>query len=66
MMGLRLPEKTYAYSRSHRMMEIAGIIGLFALLAFVAWRLVRGVSTVGQGLGVLALLTVGYFVTDFI
>ncbi len=47
-------------------MEVGGIIGLFTLLGFVAWRLVRGVSTVGQALGVLALVTVGYFVTDFI
>jgi len=29
-------------------------------------RLVQGVSTWGQGLGVLALLVTGYFVTDFI
>jgi ubiquitin-conjugating enzyme E2 variant len=66
MESLRLPAKTYEYTRGHRMMEIAGIIGLFVLLAHVAWRLVRGVTTLGQGLGVLALLTVGYFVTDFI
>jgi ubiquitin-conjugating enzyme E2 variant len=63
---LRLPEKTYAYSRRHRMMEVAGIIGLFVLLAFVAWRLVRGVSTVGQAASVLALVAAGYLVTDFI
>jgi ubiquitin-conjugating enzyme E2 variant len=66
MKGLRLPEKTYAYSRGHRLMEIAGIIGLFTLLAYVAWRLVCGVTTLGQGLGVLAFVTIGYFVTDFI
>jgi hypothetical protein len=66
MRGLRLPEKTYPYSRGHRLMEIAGIAGLFALLGFVAWRLVRGVTTVGQAIGVLVFLTVGYFVTDFI
>jgi ubiquitin-conjugating enzyme E2 variant len=66
MSGLRLPEKKYAYSRGHRLMEIAGIIGLFALLGYVAWRLVNGVATLGQGLGVLALVTIGYFVTDFI
>ena len=64
--GLRLPEKSYPYSRGHRLMEIAGIIGLFALLGFVAWRLVRGVSTVGQGTAVVALIVIGYFVTDFI
>jgi ubiquitin-conjugating enzyme E2 variant len=63
---LPLPEKTYAYSRGHRMMEIAGIIGLFALLAHVAWRLVLGISSVGQALAVLGLVTLGYFVTDFI
>ena len=66
MRGLRLPEKTYPYSRGHRAMEIAGIAGLFALLGYVAWRLVWGVQTVGQAIGVLAFVTVGYFVTDFI
>jgi plasmanylethanolamine desaturase len=66
MMGLRLPEKNYAYSRGHRMMEVAGIIGLLAMLAYVAWRLVCGVTTWGQGLGVVALVAIGYFVTDFI
>jgi hypothetical protein len=63
---LRLPEKTYAYSRGHRMMEIAGILTLFTLLAYVAWRLVFGVATVGQAAAVLGLVVVGYFVTDFI
>jgi hypothetical protein len=66
MRGLRLPEKTYPYSRRHRLMEIAGIAGLCTLLAFVAWRLVQGVTTLGQALGVLALVIAGYFVTDFI
>jgi hypothetical protein len=66
MEGLRLPEKTYPYSRGHRLMEIAGIVGLFLLLGFVAWRLVRGVSTLAQGVAVAALIVVGYFVTDFI
>ncbi|HTA19308.1 MAG TPA: fatty acid desaturase family protein [Polyangia bacterium] len=47
-------------------MEIAGIVGLFLLLGFVAWRLVRGVSTLAQGVAVAALIVVGYFVTDFI
>jgi hypothetical protein len=63
---LQLPEKTYPYSRSHRALEIAGIVGLFALLGFVAWRLVCGISTFGQAAGVVALIVVGYFVTDFI
>jgi plasmanylethanolamine desaturase len=47
-------------------MEIAGIIGLFAMLAYVAGRLVLGVRTVAQGIGVLVLVAIGYFVTDFI
>jgi hypothetical protein len=63
---LRLPEKTYGYSRGHRMLEIAGIAGLFSLLAFVAWRLVLGVTTTGQALAVLAFVVVGYFGADFI
>ena len=66
MEGLRLPEKTYPYSRGHRLLEISGIVGLFLLLGYVALRLVRGVATVGQGVGVIALVVIGYFVTDFI
>jgi len=63
---LRLPEKTYAYSRSHRFFEIAAIVGLFVLLTVVAWRGARGVTTWGQSLVVLAVVTAGYFLTDFI
>jgi hypothetical protein len=59
-------KKTYTYSRGHRLLEIAGIAGLFAQLAYVAFRLVRGVSTVGQALGVAVAIVVGYFLTDFI
>jgi hypothetical protein len=66
MKGSRLPKKTYPYSRGHRLLEVAGIGGLFLLLGYVAFRLVCGISTVGQALGVLALVVVGYFVTDFI
>ena len=63
---MRLPEKTYAYSRSHRFFEIAAIVGLFVLLSVVAWRVARGVTTWGQSLVVLAVVTAGYFLTDFI
>jgi hypothetical protein len=66
MRGLRLPEKTYPYSRGHRLLEIAGIVGLFLLLGYVVLRLVLGISTVTQALGVLAFIVIGYFVTDFI
>jgi ubiquitin-conjugating enzyme E2 variant len=66
MMGLGQLAKSYAYSRGHRLMEIAGIIGLLAMLGYVALRLVLGVRTLGQGIGVLALVVIGYFVTDFI
>jgi hypothetical protein len=59
-------EKTYTYSRSHRFLEIGGIVGLFLLLGYVALRLVQGISTVGQGLAVLGLVAAGYFLTDFI
>lgn len=65
-MGLGPSSKTYSYSRSHRVLEVAGIVGLFALLGYVAWRLIFGVATWGQGLAVLALIVAGYFVTDFI
>jgi ubiquitin-conjugating enzyme E2 variant len=65
-MGLSPSSKSYGYSRSHRLLEIAGIVGLFALLGYVAWRLILGVSTWGQGLAVVGLIAVGYFVTDFI
>ncbi|HVZ75392.1 MAG TPA: fatty acid desaturase CarF family protein [Polyangia bacterium] len=58
--------KSYNYSRSHRLLEIVGIAGLFILLAYVAVRLVMGVSTMSQGLAVLGTITVGYFLTDFI
>ena len=58
---MRLPEKTYAYSRSHRFFEIAAIVGLFVLLSVVAWRVVRGVTTWGQSLIVLAVV-VGLYV----
>jgi ubiquitin-conjugating enzyme E2 variant len=64
--GLGNSEKTYGYSRGHRYFEIAGILGLFALLGYVALRLVLGVSTIGQALAVLGLIAVGYFLTDFI
>ncbi|MDB4982037.1 MAG: carF [Myxococcales bacterium] len=60
------PGKTYAYSTGHRYLEIGGIVGLFALLAYVALRLVQGVSTLGQAGVVLGLVVVGYFLTDFI
>jgi plasmanylethanolamine desaturase len=63
---VHLPEKNYPYSRGHRLLEIAGIAGLFSLLGYVALRLVQGVSSVGQAAGVIVLVTVGYFVTDFI
>jgi ubiquitin-conjugating enzyme E2 variant len=66
MVSLGLAEKSYSYSRGHRLLEIAGIAGLFTLLGYVAFRLVLGVSTVGQGLAVLGLVLVGYFLTDFI
>jgi hypothetical protein len=59
-------EKNYSYSTSHRYLEIGGIVGLFALLAYVALRLVQGVSTLGQAGVVLGLVVVGYFLTDFI
>jgi hypothetical protein len=60
------PEKTYSYSTGHRYLEIGGIVGLFALLAYVALRLVLGVSTPGQAVAVLGLIVLGYFLTDFI
>jgi len=66
MEALRAPGKTYSYSRSHRLIEIAAIAGLFVLLGLVAWRVMRGVTTWGQSLGVLAIVTAGYFLTDFI
>jgi hypothetical protein len=59
-------EKTYSYSTSHRVLEIGGIAGLFALLGYVALRLIQGVSTLGQAVAVLGLVVVGYFLTDFI
>jgi Lipid desaturase domain len=58
--------KTYSYSTSHRYLEIGGIVGLFALLGYVALRLVQGVSTPAQAGAVLSLVVVGYFLTDFI
>jgi hypothetical protein len=63
---LRASVRTYDYSRGHRLLEVAGITGLFAMLGYVALRLVLGVSTVGQAAAVLGLVVVGYFVTDFI
>jgi hypothetical protein len=63
---LRLPEKTYGYSRGHRLLEIAAIVSLFGLLAFVAWRLARGVTTPGQAIAVVSLIVGGYFGADFI
>lgn len=47
-------------------MEVAGIIGLFVLLTYVAWLLVRGVSTPTQAIAVVAVVVAGYFVADFI
>jgi len=66
MVTLRLSEKKYSYSRSHRMMEIAGIAALFLLLGYVALCLVLGIGTVAQALAVLGTIVVGYFLTDFI
>jgi hypothetical protein len=64
--GLGSSGNTYSYSTSHRYLEIGGIVGLFALLAYVALRVVLGVSTLGQAGAVLGLIVVGYFLTDFI
>jgi plasmanylethanolamine desaturase len=64
--GLRLPAKTYGYSRGHRLMEIAGIIGLFVLLAYVATLLARGVATGREASAVIAVVAAGYFTADFI
>ena len=58
--------KTYNYATSHRLLEIAGIVGQFALLGYLAVRLVLGVGTVGQAAAVLGLVAAGYLVTDFI